>query len=136
MSEEAKLSYIEFAVIAVVLGLVSITVVPKIGEARTETKISSLIDGLEMMRAQLDLYRVRHQGLLPPTDLLEKFGAAITTKTACYEPYIKKIPVNPFNDDATVRFDGMAAGLGTAGWRFDTKTGAFQADDCPDHAAL
>ena len=60
----------------------------------------------------------------------------MTTKVGRYGPYINKIPVNPFNNLKTVRFDGEKAGSGEAGWRFDTKTGAFQADNDADYAML
>ncbi len=35
---------------------------------------------------------------------------------------------------AAVRIDGAVAGSNIAGWRFDTMTGALQADDSPEHA--
>jgi len=53
-----------------------------------------------------------------------------------YGPYIKQIPENPFNNLSTVRFDGQPAGSGSTGWRFDTETGLFQADDSIAHAGL
>ena len=46
----------------------------------------------------------------------------------------KIIPVNPYNNSAAIRIDGAVAGTDIAGWRFDTGTGVFQADDSPDHA--
>ena len=55
---------------------------------------------------------------------------------ADYGPYMNKVPENPFNDLATVREDGVAAGANTHGWRFDTTTGEFQADDSVANAAL
>jgi hypothetical protein len=53
-----------------------------------------------------------------------------------FGPYLQTLPVNPFNDRSTVRIDGAVAGSNTDGWRFDTMTGAFQADDIAAHAAL
>ena len=51
-----------------------------------------------------------------------------------FGPYLLRLPVNPFNDSSRVRIDGAVAGANIAGWRFDTITGLFQADDSPNHA--
>ena len=136
MSGKVRISYVEVLVMAVILGVVARTIAPKFTEASAETKVSELIDGLEVMRAQLDLYCVQHGDCLPPADSFESFEAAMTTKVGQYGPYVKKIPTNPFNDLNTVRFDGEPAGANKAGWRFDTETGLFQADNDTSYAAL
>lgn len=135
-SYKVRFSYVEVLVMAVILGVVSRTIAPQFSEASTEAKISQLVDGLEQMRAQLDLYRVQHNDCLPPADSFESFKTAMTKKAGQYGPYIKKIPTNPFNDLNTVRFDGEPAGANKAGWRFDTESGLFQADNDAGYAAL
>jgi type II secretory pathway pseudopilin PulG len=120
-----------------VLGVAGKIIAPQFTEASEEgTKISELVDGLGMMRAQLDLYRAQHGGCLPPANSFIIFETAMTAREGRYGPYIKKIPENHFNGLKTVRFDGEPAGTGEAGWRLDTKTGLFQADDDIAHAAL
>lgn len=136
MGERTRLSYVEVVVIAVALGVVAMTVGPKFTKAGPESKISDLIDGLEKMRVQLDLYRAQHNESFPPCDSFESFETAMTKKVDKYGPYVKRIPVNPFNNLNTVRFDGEPAGAGKAGWRFDTETGLFQADNSPVYAGL
>jgi len=136
MNEKTRLSYLELVIIAVLLGMVAVIVVPQFIVAGPESKVSSLIDGLETIRAQLDLYRVQHENRLPPADSFESFKTAMTTKVGRYGPYIRKIPVNPFNNLNTVRFDGEPAGAGKAGWRLDTRTGLFQADNNAAYAGL
>ena len=128
MRGKIRLSYVEVVIMAVALGVAAKAIGPRIMQARAETKISALIEGLEAMRANLDLYRAKHGHRLPPVDSFESFEAAMTTKAGQHGPYIKKMPTNPFNKLKTVRFDGEPAGAGRAGWRFDTKTGLFQAD--------
>ena len=124
-------------IIAIVLGVVARMIAPQFTEASNEeAEVCELIDGLEEMRVHLDLYRVRHQGRLPPTDSLAGFESAVTTRAGRYVPYIKEIPTNPFNGLKTVRFDGEPAGAGEAGWRLDTETGLFQADNDANYAAL
>ena len=136
MSGKVRFSYVEVLVMAVILGVVARTIAPQFTEAGAETKVSKLIDGLEVMRAQLDLYCVQHGDCLPPADSFESFEAAMTTKVGQYGPYVKKIPTNPFNDLNTVRFDGEPAGANKAGWRLDTESGLFQADNDASYAAL
>jgi len=136
MSGKVRFSYVEVLVMAVILGVVARTIAPQFTEAGAETKVSELIDGLEVMRAQLDLYCVQHGDCLPPADSFESFEAAMTTKVGQYGPYVKKIPTNPFNDLNTVRFDGEPAGANKAGWRLDTESGLFQADHDTGYAAL
>ncbi|MFZ2149335.1 MAG: hypothetical protein WAV28_19155 [Sedimentisphaerales bacterium] len=136
MKEKTRLSYVEVVIIAFVLSVVATTFVPKFIEASPETKTSDLIDGLQQMRAQLDLYRAQHENSLPPVDSFESFKTAMTTKAGQYGPYVEKVPVNPFNNLNTVRFDGEPAGAGNAGWRVDTETGLFQADNNAEYAGL
>ncbi|OHB55155.1 MAG: hypothetical protein A2173_00280 [Planctomycetes bacterium RBG_13_44_8b] len=136
MRGEARFSYIEILVVVIVLVLVSVKAVPQLTQAGQDARIGRLIDGLQQMRSQLDLYKVQHGDNLPPADSYESFKNSLTTNTGKYGPYIKQIPVNTFNNLPTVRFDDQPAGAGLAGWRLDTKTGLFQADDSVIHAGL
>jgi type II secretory pathway pseudopilin PulG len=136
MEKKTRLLYIEILVIAVILGVVGRTIAARFKGASAETKISNLVDGLETMRAHLDLYRVCHGGRFPPVDSFAGFEAAVTTEMGQYRPFVKKVPTNPFNNFNTVRFDGEPAGADKAGWRLDTRTGLFQADNGACYAAL
>ena len=93
------------------------------------------------MRSQIELYEVQHNDELPGAGTAT-FVQAMTGQTDIagavgtgFGPYVMKIPTNPFNNFDTVREGGAAAGAGTRGWRFDTTSGAFQADDSVAHAA-
>lgn len=130
-----RLTYINISIVVIVIGLGAKLIKPQFSEASEETKISQLIDGLEVMRTHIDLYRVGH-GAIDCCDSFEQFEHAIITKTKGYGAHMKQIPTNPFNELNTVRFDGEPAGVGPAGWRFDTKRGLFQADDSAAHAEL
>ena len=136
MSKKVKITYIEIMIIAVVLGVTARLMRPAFTGAITESRTAVLVDGLMAMRANLNVYQTWHGGCLPPAESSESFKTAVTKKLGYHEPYIKNIPVNPFNGLNTIRFDGEPAGSGNAGWRFDTVTGAFQADNDPDYATL
>jgi hypothetical protein len=136
MRKNARWSYTEIVIITVVLGVFAIRVVPQVTEANPESRVGELIDGVQKMRIQLDLYRAQHCGCLPDVGSFEAFESAVTKKTGQNGPYVSKIPTNPFNSLNTVRFDGEPAGAGMAGWRLDTENGVFQADDSVSHAGL
>ena len=136
MKGKVRLSYCEIVTIAVMLGVAGRVISPRFTEASPETKVSVLVDELEEMRTGLDLYQAQHKGCPPPVDSFASFEAAMTTKAGQYGPYLKRIPINPFNNLKSVRFDGEPGGAGKAGWRFDTKTGLFQADNDAAYAAL
>jgi len=124
-------------IIAVVLGVAARMIAPQFTEATSEEQgISQLVNSLEEVRIQLDFYRVHHKGCLPPTDSFAGFEDAFTTKNRMYNPSLGEIPENPFNGLKTIRFDGEPAGANKAGWRLDTKTGHFQADNDRCCAAL
>ena len=136
MREDSRFSYIEVVIVVIVLGLVSMKAYPKFTKADGESMTGELIEELQTVRTQLALYCVQHEDLYPPTRSFEVFKSAMTTRVGQFGPYVRKIPVNPCNGLDTVRFDGEPAGANDAGWRFDTKTGLFQADNSAAYAAL
>jgi type II secretory pathway pseudopilin PulG len=136
MRKNTRWSYTELMIIAVVLSVVVAKAAPRFTEASPESRVDELIDGVQKVRIQLDLYRAQHCGCLPDVDSFEAFEFAMTAKTGQKGPYVRKIPANPFNNLNTVRFDGEPAGAGIAGWRLDTENGVFQADDSDAHAGL
>ncbi|MBN1392914.1 MAG: hypothetical protein JW947_08945 [Sedimentisphaerales bacterium] len=137
MKKRIHFSYVDIIIAAILLSASGIKIAPQFTEASSEEKkVCELVDGLEKMRAQINLYRVQHRDRLPPTSSFLMFEAAMTTRAGRYGPYIDEIPTNPFNGLKTVRFNGEPAGTGMAGWRLDTKTGLFQADNNPACAAL
>ena len=54
MKEKKRLSYIELISIAVVLSVTAMSFVPKFTQANQESRTCELIDGLHLMRSQLD----------------------------------------------------------------------------------
>jgi hypothetical protein len=129
MRERTELSFIQALVIAVVLGLVARSAVPTFTRAGTDKALYDLIGRLESIRTALDLYRVHHNGELPPCENFKNFEAAMAAEANRYKLHLVRMPVNPFNGLNIVRFDGEPAGSGKAGWRLDTNSGLFQADN-------
>jgi len=145
MKAKSGFTLVEILIVVVILGILAAIVIPQFTEASTEAKTSSLCTDLQTVRSQIELYKIQHNDNLPAAvgEGTADFTRRMTEQTDIsgavgtdYGPYLQKIPTNQFSDLSTVRVDGAAAGANTDGWRFDTTTGAFQADDTAAHAAL
>ena len=143
MSREDGFTLIEILVVVVLLGILAATVVPHFSGAGVESRAAALSTDLRRVRSQIELYKFHHNDQLPAAagENSADFSRRMTTQTDVngdpgvdFGPYLKSLPVNKFNDSATVRIDGAAAGANIDGWRFDTITGTFQADDSAAHA--
>ena len=132
----------DFVLFVALLSILAV-VVPNVSGAGEKGKSAVLASHLLGARSRIELYKVHHNGQLPAAtgENFTSFLRRMATKTNVdgdpgvdFGPYLQCLPANPFNDSAAVRTDGAVAGSNIAGWRFDTMTGAFQADDSPDHS--
>ncbi len=118
---------VEILIVVVILGILAAIVVPQFANASQSAQSSSLKGSLQVIRSQIELYHTHHDSTYPT---LLQLGAAwnvLTSRTDAagnvgavagvhiYGPYIKKMPVNPFEDSETVS-DTAAAGVG---WVYD-----------------
>jgi len=143
MARRGGFSLSETLILLVLLGILASIIIPHVSGVRAENRTSDLGADLRRMRARIESYQNHHKGQLPAAtgETFENFLRRMAKKTNAdgnegieCGPYLQRLPVNPFNNSTTVRVDGAPAGSNLAGWRFDTITGAFQADDSPDHA--
>ena len=137
---------VEILIVVIILGILAAIVIPQFSEASDDARLSSMVSDLQTVRCQLELYRVEH-GIYPDGVDSTAWVAQLTGKTmkdgtawdntvgTDYGPYMQIFPTNPFNDLSDVAFGG-AAGDNSTGWRFDSTTGKFAANDSPEHAAL
>lgn len=137
-TEHKRFKIFELVLIAAALGSVGATVLPQFTHAGNEDNIIAMMGMLHQIRSQLDLYKAQHNGMFPPADTPETFTAAMTQKgTDGFGPYMKEIPTNPFNQLSSVRISSEAdQGNGAHGWRYNSATGDFYADDNKCHSQL
>lgn len=150
MKSRSGFTLVEILIVVVILGILAAIVVPQFTEASEEAKESRLLQDLQSVRSQIELYKIQHTGAFPGTVAGVSFAAAMTGYTdttgavqagpgaGVYGPYLQKIPSNPFVGvaDANAVEEGVVApGGGNAGWNYNTSTAAFHADD-DAHAAL
>ena len=107
-----------------------------------------MVDNLQMMRCQIELYRLEHDGLLPGQTTMgadvtcESFVNALTEPDSNRaEPYLREIPANPFVDDDAADditivncMDIESCGGGRTGWWFNAASGEFRANNSRFHS--
>jgi len=141
---------VEVLIIVVILGILAAIVIPQFSDASTEAKLSSLVNDLQTVRSQIQLYKLQHKAALPGagavpfgdamtkcTDLDGKLATTQAPADGVYGPYLQKIPKNSFNDNDEVSIGAASSpGDDSSGWYFNSTTGAFNANDSAAHAAL
>ena len=147
MRAKSGFTLVEILIVVVILGILAAIVIPQFTSASTEAKESALVSNLQSMRSQIELYKIHHNDELPGdsanssvgvdfvtamTSKTNQDGVVGTTAAHRFGPYMRQIPINPFNDLNTVEVDGTA-GDSSHGWNFVTAAGVtcglFQADD-------
>lgn len=143
-------SLIEIAVVVVIIGIIAAIAVPRMSGAAVRTRVASMRGNLATLNRAAEMYAAEHAGRCPACDAagaISPDGEALalrlvqsTTETGeqsgAFGPYLLRVPPNPFNHLATVRIDGAPAGAGTHGWRYDSATRSFQADDSAAMAVI
>jgi general secretion pathway protein G len=150
MKAEKGFTLVEILIVVVILGILAAIVIPQFTSASTEAKESSLVSDLQAMRSQIELYKIHHNDNLPGTVTGVDFATAMTSKTNQdgvldtsggtdptfkFGPYMREVPINPFNDLNTVSSGATAIvgqGDNSTGWHFVTSgadAGLFQAND-------
>ena len=137
--------------VVIAIGLIALIAAcagPRLTRASAEKRLPAMIDDLQRMRCQIELYRIEHDGLLPGQTMLgddvtcESFVNALTEPdNVRAKPYLMEIPANPFVDDDTADDITIAncmtakpCGGESTGWWFNVATGEFRANDCGFHS--
>ncbi len=144
-SKRNGFTLVEILIVVVILGILAAIVIPQFSQASSEARESSVKSNLQMVRSQIELYKIQHNDDFPVTAAL--LVTQLTTKTdidgnvpdvgeESYGPYMKKFPVNAINNyggDATeiieATTDPVAVGADVMGWYYNTDDGGFFAID-------
>ncbi len=148
MKSRKGFTLVEILIVVVILGILAAIVIPQFSQASTEARESNLTSSLQSMRAQIELYAMQHLDNEPGTGTAS-FIECMTEETdvdgalwaagVAYGPYMRSIPLNPFNQLMDANRDGtvtvvatgtrLAAGADVTSWTYDTTNGDFYADD-------
>ena len=136
----------EILIVVVILGIIAMIVVPQFAAADEDAKEASLVSTIKILRRQIGLYQVEHNGngphvgpILPPPDGEGRLTAPfqrLTERTDIagnldpngpYGPYINDWPGNPFCEGlvaktVTVGYGAKPPRTGITGWYYDLDT--------------
>ncbi len=125
---------VEILIVVVILGILAAIVIPQFSQASTEARISSVQSNLQMIRSQIELYKIQHGDDLPGSAAGVDFKTALTNSSDIagaiagtdYGPYMQKFPKNALNDSDDVEVTAVAA-TATVGWHYNTATSVLTA---------
>ncbi|MEE9370683.1 MAG: prepilin-type N-terminal cleavage/methylation domain-containing protein, partial [Sedimentisphaerales bacterium] len=60
MKAESGFTLVEILIVVVILGILAAIVIPQFTDASTQAKESALASDIQMMRSQLELYKIQH----------------------------------------------------------------------------
>lgn len=142
---------VEVLIVVVILGILAATVLPQFNLSTDDTREAALVQNLQILRSQIDLYRFQHNGAYPgsgtPTFEDQMLGSTQADGTVgtvgqyAYGPYIAgQVPPNPYNGkrglavittDITAEDPGptvVDADGAEAGWIYNKNTGQIKAN--------
>lgn len=136
---------VEVLIVVVILGILAATVLPQFTATNDGAKESALIQDLQTLRSQIELYKFQHNGIVPAegSTTAKDFEDAMllssdpdgTTGTVGSKPlgpyFVGQLPPNPYNgkrDISIVNADALPAGDGTTGWVYSSKNGLIKAN--------
>jgi prepilin-type N-terminal cleavage/methylation domain-containing protein len=139
---------VELIIVVTILGILAAIVLPTFQGNVATAKESAAKSDLMAMRAQIELYKLQHNGY--PPGYVNGAGAPIATVSLqlvgtttvagqaspstvpsdpfLYGPYLKKIPENPFNKHSTIAYVAEATAFSAAvdgtssGWLYKKET--------------
>src|SRR5262245_44990541 len=108
-ARRSAFTLIEVLIVVVIMAILAATIIPQFTDSTKDAKASTATFNLHTLRAQIELYRTQHSGLLPSATLEEltqstnESGAdGAAGPSFPYGPYIREIPANPFTNVKTI----------------------------------
>ncbi|MBN1589500.1 MAG: type II secretion system protein [Pirellulales bacterium] len=122
---------IEVLIVVVIMAVLAATIIPQFSSSTSDAKRSALDFNTHSLRAQIELYKIDHNGAVPPLNATTHELEGLTQAAGGFGPYIiGDFPKNPFAGDAS-QGDWVVEGTGagavgtTAGWQYNSTTGEF-----------
>ncbi|MHC4693461.1 MAG: prepilin-type N-terminal cleavage/methylation domain-containing protein [Planctomycetota bacterium] len=143
---------VEILIVVAVFGILAAIVIPTLKGHTATGRESSVKESLNTIRTQIEFYKMDHDGVPPgyvngegvPESYLPLHFTGTTMVTGeaspdkipsdpfLYGPYIKKLPINPYNNLSTIIYVDKATAFADAvdgtssGWLYKKETGEFK----------
>ena len=99
---------VEILIVVVILGILAAIIVPQFGNATTNSRVSAVKANLQLLRSQIDVFKVQHNDIPPATtnfwtllttwtDTTGNTTAASNATNYPWGPYFSNPAPNPFN---------------------------------------
>lgn len=139
-----KLTACDWCVLVVVFSVLVSLINPALSQAVEEKKLTDMVDCLQTIRANIQLYKAAHDGLWPgqryPGDAVtaDGFTEALTgTQSQNRTPLMREMLNNPYAESHSITCvndpDAKPAGTEGTAWWFNAATGEFYACDSEFH---
>jgi prepilin-type N-terminal cleavage/methylation domain-containing protein len=134
---------IEISIVVAIMAVLAAAVLPLFSSSTDDAKDCVVRHNLQVLRLQIELYKLDHKGGLPDgssnlsqmTTATDADGnTGLSSTQFRLGPYLVEIPANPYSGSAKVRlFAGTgaptASNVPDAGWIYQPATGAIWCDD-------
>ena len=137
MSRQSRSGFtlVELLIVVVILAILAAAIIPTFTDSTADARASTALTNLNVLRGQIQMYRMQHNGLTPSATLAELTLQTDATgaEGTDFGPYLLKIPTNPYTNSATVRPTTSnpptaASGEQDAGWLYHAATGNIWLD--------
>jgi len=121
---------VEILIVVVILGILAAIVIPQFANASNDALKGTLQTQLQTISSQIELYRVRENGVLPAISA-DTIAGNFGWDALVAGDYLREPPRNGYTKDATV-VDGLEAAAiaetsaSTSGWYYDVTGGTGQ----------
>lgn len=124
-------SLAELVIVACIIGILASLVVPIVQNEATDAKMAAARDNLRVLRVAIKLYAAQHGGVAPgyegnnPSTAMA--SETFLDQTITQERYLRKMPINPFNNLETIAMIGNDTSFpteatGDSGWVYQPAT--------------
>lgn len=135
-TRRAAFTLVELLIVVVILAILAAAIIPQFTDVTNDARDSTADINLRVLRGQIQLYKMQHNGTAPGATLVEltKGTTATGADGTDFGPYLQKIPANPFTNSSVVRASATnppaaASGEEDAGWLYHAASGNVWLDN-------